>query len=96
MLSLSANHSNSPLIFRDLLSKEKKSKQQKMKEFAKQFVRKFGQAKRRFSLDRAIVKLDNTSLTAISITFLVMNLVAGLKRLLWLFLVSWTYSASPN
>jgi transposase, IS5 family len=37
-------------------------------------------------LDRVMVKLDNTSLTAIAITFLVMNLVAGLKRLLWLFL----------
>jgi transposase, IS5 family len=50
--------------------KRKKSKQQKMKESTKQFVRKFGQAKRRFSLDRVMAKLDNTSLTAIAITFL--------------------------
>jgi hypothetical protein len=57
-----------------------------MKESAKQSVRKFGQAKRRFSLERVMAKLDNTSKTAIAITFLVMNLVAGLKRLLWLFL----------
>jgi hypothetical protein len=32
---------------------------------------KFGQAKRRFNLDRVMAKLDNTSKTAIAITFLV-------------------------
>lgn len=49
---------------------------------------KFGQAKRRFSLNRVMTKLSNTSETAIAITFLVMNL----ERLLWaLFfvLLSW-------
>jgi hypothetical protein len=35
---------------------------------------KFGQAKRRFSLNRVMAKLDNTCQTAIAITFLVMNL----------------------
>ena len=42
---------------------------------------KFGQAKRRFSLNRVMTKLANTSETAIAITFLVMNLEALLKRL---------------
>jgi transposase, IS5 family len=34
---------------------------------------KFGQGKRRFSLNRVMAKLDNTSGTVIAITFLVMN-----------------------
>jgi len=49
---------------------------------------KFGQAKRRFSLDRVMTKLANTSETAIAITFLVMNLEALLKQLAVLFF-SW-------
>ena len=47
---------------------------------------KFGQAKRRFNLDRVMAKLDNTSQTVIAIAFLVTYIVAGLRRLLWLFL----------
>jgi hypothetical protein len=46
---------------------------------------KFGQAKRRFSLNRVMTKLANTSETAIAITFLVMNLEALLKQLAFLF-----------
>ncbi len=49
---------------------------------------KFGQAKRRFSLNRVMTKLANTSETAIAITFLVMNLEAMLKQLAFLFF-SW-------
>ncbi len=49
---------------------------------------KFGQAKRRFSLDCVMTKLANTSETAIAITFLVMNLEALLKQLAFLFF-SW-------
>jgi hypothetical protein len=49
---------------------------------------KFGQAKRRFSLNRVMTKLANTSETAIAITFLVMNLEALLKQLAFLFF-SW-------
>ena len=45
-----------------------------------QFVRKFGQGKGRFSLDRVMAKLDNTSQTAIAIAFLVMNLSTLLRR----------------
>ncbi|ELS34538.1 MULTISPECIES: transposase, partial [Pseudanabaena] len=48
---------------------------------------KFGQAKRRFSLNRVMTKLANTSETAIAITFLVMNLEALLKRIVFRF--SW-------
>jgi hypothetical protein len=49
---------------------------------------KFGQAKRRFSLNRVMTKLANTSETAIAITFLVMNLEMLLKQLAFLFF-SW-------
>lgn len=62
-------------------------KQAQEDEKARQAIEgKFGQAKRRFNLDRVMAKLDNTSQTTIAIAFLVMNLVAGLLRLLWLFL----------
>jgi transposase, IS5 family len=61
-------------------------KQAQEDEKARQAIEgKFGQAKRRFNLDRVMAKLDNTSQTTIAIAFLVMNLVAGLLRLLWLF-----------
>ncbi len=57
---------------------------------------KFGQAKRRFNLDRVMAKLDNTSQTAIAIDFLVMNLVAGLRRLLCFFCVKFhQYQLAP-
>jgi hypothetical protein len=50
---------------------------------------KFGQGKRRFSLGRVMAKLPHTSLTAIAITFLVMNLSTLLSRVfcgfLWQF-----------
>jgi len=45
-----------------------------------QFVRKFGQGKRRFSLAGVMAKLDNTSQTAITIAFLFMNLSTLLRR----------------
>ncbi|MBD2505057.1 IS5 family transposase [Anabaena azotica] len=47
---------------------------------------KFGQGKRRFSLGRVMAKLPHTSLTAIAITFLVMNLSTLLLRLFCQFL----------
>ncbi|UKP00957.1 IS5 family transposase [Nostoc sp. UHCC 0870] len=47
---------------------------------------KFGQGKRRFSLGRVMAKLPHTSLTAIAITFLVMNLSTLLSRLFCVFL----------
>ena len=48
---------------------------------------KFGEAKRRFSLDRVMTKLDSTSQTAIAITFLVMNLSALLRQIVLNFFV---------
>jgi transposase, IS5 family len=68
------------------VSKEKKKQAAEDERVRQAIEGKFGQAKRRFSLDRVMTKLHNTSLTAIAITFLLMNLVAGLKRLFWLFL----------
>jgi IS5 family transposase len=68
------------------VSKEKKKQAAEDERVRQAIEGKFGQAKRRFSLYRVMVKLDNTSLTALAITFLLMKLVAGLKRLLWLFL----------
>ncbi|PAX53342.1 hypothetical protein CK510_14425 [Brunnivagina elsteri CCALA 953] len=44
-----------------------------------------GEAKRRYSLDRLMTKLSNTSETAIAITFLVMNLSALLRRIIMTF-----------
>jgi len=49
---------------------------------------KFGQAKRRFSLDRVMTKLANTSETAIAITFLVMNLESLLKWLVFFLVIA--------
>ncbi len=47
---------------------------------------KFGEGKRRFSLDRVMTKLANTSETTIAITFLVMNLSKLLRQFCRLFL----------
>lgn len=47
---------------------------------------KFGQAKRRFSLDRVMPKLAETAQCAIAITFLVLNLERWLRQLLALLL----------
>ncbi len=46
----------------------------------------WGLRKRRFSLDRVMAKLDNTSQTAIAIAFLVMNLSTWLRRVFCVFL----------
>jgi hypothetical protein len=44
---------------------------------------KFGQGKRRYSLGRIMTKLDDTSKTAIVMSFLVMNLERWLKAIFW-------------
>ena len=49
---------------------------------------KFGQGKRRFTLDRIMTKLARTSEAAISIVFIVMNLQKILCSLLY-FLLCW-------
>jgi len=48
---------------------------------------KFGQAKRRFGLSRVMAKLEATSAAQISLSFLVLNLEAALRRLLFALLV---------
>ncbi|WP_414530984.1 transposase, partial [Nodularia chucula] len=53
-----------------------------------------GQGKRRFSLGRVMAKLPHTSLTSISITFLVMNLSTLLLRLFWGFLCQFFQTTS--
>jgi len=47
---------------------------------------KFGQSKRRFSLNRVMTKLADTSETAIAIVFIVMNLEKWLQKLLFAFI----------
>ena len=66
-------------------SKEKK-KQAKEDEKVRQAIEgKFGQGKRRFSLNLVMTKLENTSGTAIAITFLVMNLSTWWRRVFCVF-----------
>lgn len=67
------------------ISKEVK-KQARLDEAVRNCIEgKFGEAKRRFSLNRVMTKLANTSETAIAISFLVMNLSALLRQLLVFF-----------
>jgi transposase, IS5 family len=62
------------------ISKEAK-KQARLDEAVRNCIEgKFGEGKRRFSLDRVIAKLANTSETAIAISFLAMNLSALLRQ----------------
>lgn len=62
------------------ISKEAK-KQARLDEAVRNCIEgKFGEGKRRFSLDRIMTKLANTSETAIAISFLAMNLSALLRQ----------------
>ena len=67
-----------PLLGRPPKNVDKKLKKQERKDekVRNAIEGKFGQGKRRFSLDLVMTKLAETSETAIAITFLVMNLVA--------------------
>jgi transposase, IS5 family len=47
---------------------------------------KFGNAKRKYSLNRVMTKLSHTSETSIAITFLVMNLSTLLRQVMRIFL----------
>jgi transposase, IS5 family len=67
------------------------SKEDKLKALESEGIRnyiegKFGQGKRRFSLNLVMTKLPHTSETAIAVSFLVINLSTYLWRLLRLFL----------
>jgi hypothetical protein len=57
-----------------------------MRGLGMQLVRKFGQGKGRFSLDRVMAKLDNSSQTPIAIAFLVLNFSTRLRRVFCVFL----------
>jgi hypothetical protein len=63
-----------------VVSKSRKKQAQEDEKIRQAIEGKFGQAKRRFSLNRVMAKLSNTSSTAIAITFLVMNLSTWLYR----------------
>jgi hypothetical protein len=68
------------------VSKEDKKQAQDDECFRNAIEGKFGQAKRRFSLNLVMTKLPETSETSIAITFLVVNLCRLLRQLLSLFL----------
>ena len=68
------------------VSKEKKKQAAYDEGIRNAIEGKFGQGKRRFSLDRIMAKLDKTSQTAIAITFLVMNLCTWWRRVFYVFL----------
>ena len=67
-------------------AKEIKKQQQLDEKVRNSIEGKFGVEKRSFSLELVMTKLSETSLTAIAITFLVMNLSTLLKEVLSLFL----------
>jgi hypothetical protein len=68
------------------ISKEKKKQALEDERIRNAIEGKFGQGKRRFGLNRVMAKLDNTSETVISITFLVMNLSTWWRRVFCVFL----------
>lgn len=67
------------------LSREQKKQALDSEKIRNAIEGKFGQGKRRFSLERVMAKLPNTSQTAIAITFLVINLSTGLRRFFCVF-----------
>ena len=86
---LLSNHYRPPLGRRPTTVSPEKKKEALQDERDRNAIEgKFGQAKRRFSLNRVMTKLPDTSETAIAITFLVINLSALLRqalRFFWLF-----------
>ena len=68
------------------VSQEQKKQAQDDESFRNAIEGKFGQAKRRFSLNLVMNKLPETSETSMAITFLVVNLSTMLRQFLSLFL----------
>lgn len=68
------------------VSKETKKQAASDEKIRSSIEGKFGQGKRRFSLNRVMTKLSHTSQTSIAITFLVMNICTHLSRLIKAFL----------
>ncbi len=72
------------------VSEEEKKQARLDESFRNAIEGKFGQAKRRFSLNLVMTKLPETSETSIAITFLVVNLSKLLRQFLSLFLCLFT------
>ena len=68
------------------VSKEATRQAQEDEHFRNTIEGKFGQAKRRFSLNLVMTKLPETSETSIAVTFLVVNLSKLLRQFFSLFL----------
>ncbi len=68
------------------ISKETKKQAQDDERFRNSIEGKFGQAKRRYSLNCVMSKLSSTSETSIAITFLVINLSTLLRQVYCLFM----------
>jgi transposase, IS5 family len=68
------------------VSQQKKKQAKEDERIRNSIEGKFGQAKRRFGLNRVMAKLNHTSVTAIAITFLVINLSTQMSRFLCAFL----------
>ncbi len=78
------------------VSKEEKKQARSDECFRNAIEGKFGQAKRRFSLNLVMTKLPETSITSIAITFLVVNLSKLLRQFLSLFLSLFTNSRTEK
>ncbi|MFM7278621.1 MAG: IS5 family transposase [Microcystis aeruginosa] len=74
------------------VSEQEKKQAQEDESFRNAIEGKFGQAKRRFSLNLIMTKLPETSETSIAITFLVVNLSQLLRQFFGLFLSVWIFS----
>ena len=70
-----------------IIDREAKKQAQLDERFRSRIEGKFGEAKRRFSLNRVMTKLSETSQTAIAIIFLVMNLSTLLRQLFAFFCI---------
>ncbi len=68
------------------ISKETRKQAEDDERFRNGIEGKFGQAKRKFSLNLVMTKLPETSETSIAITFLVINLSTLLRQINWIFL----------
>ena len=73
------------------VSKEIKKQTQDDERFRNAIEGKFGQAKRRYSLNRIMAKLSETAETSIAITFLVVNLSTLLRQVYCLFMSLFLY-----
>ncbi len=78
------------------VSQEQKKQALDDERFRNAIEGKFGQAKRRFSLNLVMTKLPKTSETSIAITFLVVNLSKLLRQFFWRFLSLLTFKRTKE